>query len=376
MTNLSPTVLLAQELIRRESITPIDAGCIDMLRARLVDAGFMCEAMDFGEVRNLWAVCGRAKPLVVFAGHTDVVPTGPAAQWRIAPFAGVVEDGVLHGRGAADMKGAVAAFVTACERFVARHPRHKGAVGLLITGDEEGVARDGTRAVIDALTARDVQIDMCIVGEPSCVRILGDTIKVGRRGSFGARLKIHGTQGHIAYPHDNPIHRAVLLLHELLGVQWDEGNDNFPPTGFQISNVHAGEGAANVIPGGIEIEFNLRYNPQSDEQSIRARIEQALLQHQCEYEIEWLSGNYPYETAPGRLIEVVAQCVHAATGVAPQRATTGGTSDGRFIAPTGAEVVEFGPLNATIHQLNECVAVADLDVLSTIYENVLVELLG
>ena len=368
---LSPTVALAQELIRRESVTPDDGGCQDVISARLRAVGFHCEAMNFNEVSNLWATRGEGRPLVVFAGHTDVVPTGPPAQWRFLPFAGEIADGMLHGRGAADMKGGVAAFVTACERFVARHPQHRGALGLLITSDEEGPARWGTREVMKTLAARGQAIDMCIVGEPSCAETLGDTIKVGRRGTLGARLRVKGVQGHIAYPQDNPIHRATRILAELLSVEWDRGNERFQPTSFQVSNIRAGAGAANVIPGEAEVEFNLRYSPQLTAEQIRARIEQTLARHDADYEIEWEAGGEPFETARGEWVEMVSACIESVTGITPARSTAGGTSDGRFISPAGAQVVEFGVVNATIHQIDECVSTDDLEQLSRIYEKML-----
>ena len=374
--SLSTTVALARELIRRESVTPMDAGCQELLGGRLGEIGFVCEAMNFEDVTNLWATRGEGRPLLVFAGHTDVVPTGPLEQWKIPPFQGQVRDGMLHGRGAADMKGGVAAFVTACERFVANHPDHAGAIGLLITSDEEGVARWGTGEVMRVLTERNRQIDMCIVGEPSSVAMLGDTIKVGRRGSCSAKLRIQGTQGHIAYPVDNPIHRAAEVLGELLAIEWDRGNENFPPTSFQVSNIHAGTGAGNVIPGEVEIDFNLRYSPEITDRDIRSRVEEVLAHHQCRYEIHWGRMCPPFETAQGKFTEAVSDCIAAATGRKPVRSTGGGTSDGRFIAPTGAEVIELGPLNDTIHQIDERVSTADLDQLSAIYEEVLVKILG
>lgn len=376
----SPTVALARELIRRESITPADAGCQALLAARLDAVGFACEEMNFEDVRNLWAVHGDGgggeKPLVVFAGHTDVVPTGPRDAWRFPPFAGAIDGGYLHGRGAADMKGGVAAFVTACERFVASHPRHRGRVGLLITSDEEGVALHGTRAVMQALEERGERIDMCVVGEPSSGDALGDTIKVGRRGTLGAALRVNGLQGHIAYPGDNPIHRLSGILAELTGIEWDRGNANFPPTSFQVSNIRAGTGATNVIPGHAEVEFNLRYSPEITEAEIRARVEQVLAHHEADYAIEWDAGGQPFETASGELVEVAADCIEAVTGRRPQKSTAGGTSDGRFIAAVGAQVVEVGPVNATIHQIDECVSVADLDALTVIYEKILHRLLA
>ena len=373
----SPTIALAQELIRRESVTPADGGCQELLSARLGEIGFDSEPMKFEDVTNLWATRGEGRPLLVFAGHTDVVPTGPRERWKIPPFQGEVRDGMLHGRGAADMKGGIACFVTACERFVARRPDHGGAIGLLITSDEEGVARWGTGEVMRTLAARNRQIDMCIVGEPSSATTLGDTIKVGRRGSLGATLRVRGTQGHIAYPADNPIHRAAGILGELLSIEWDRGNENFQPTSFQLSNIHGGTGAGNVIPGEVEIQFNLRYSPEITGAEIRERIERVLEPHHGRFEIDWDARECPpFETAQGKFVATVSDCIQAATGHKPLRSTGGGTSDGRFIAPTGAEVVELGPLNATIHQIDECVSTADLDRLSGIYEDILEKILG
>ena len=374
--SLSATVALAQALIRRESVTPTDGGCQELLSARLAEVGFACESMNFQEVTNLWASRGEGRPLLVFAGHTDVVPTGPRERWKIPPFQGAVRDGMLHGRGAADMKGSIASFVTACERFIARRPDHAGAIGLLITSDEEGVARWGTGEVMRVLGERGRQIDMCIVGEPSSEKALGDTIKVGRRGSVGATVRITGTQGHIAYPADNPIHRAAGIIGELLAIEWDRGNANFQPTSFQLSNIRGGTGAGNVIPGEVEILFNLRYSPEITDREIRARVEGVLAPHHGHYEIHWGATNAPFETVQGKFTEVVADCIAAASGRKPVRSTAGGTSDGRFIAPTGAEVIELGPLNATIHQLDEQVSTADLEQLSVIYENILEKILG
>ena len=374
--SLSSTVSLARELIRRESVTPADAGCQELLGARLEKIGFTCEAMIFEDVTNLWATRGGGRPLLAFAGHTDVVPTGPLDQWKIPPFQGEVRDGMLHGRGAADMKGSIACFVTACERFVADHPDHAGAIGLLITSDEEGVARWGTGEVMNVLAERKQSIDMCIVGEPSSKQTLGDTIKVGRRGSCGAKLRIKGTQGHIAYPADNPIHRAAAVIGELLSVEWDRGNEHFQPTSFQLSNIHAGTGAGNVVPGAVEIDFNLRYSPEITAADIHARIEEVLARHQCQFEIHWERLCLPFQTTQGKFVDAVSHCIEANTGCAPLRSTGGGTSDGRFIAPTGAEVIELGPLNDTIHQIDERVSTADLDQLSVIYEDILVKMLG
>ena len=373
---LSPTVALARQLIQCQSVTPDDAGCQEILRARLQPAGFVCEAMKFEDVDNLWARRGDAKPLLTFAGHTDVVPTGPLDAWTYPPFAGEVCNGMLHGRGAADMKGGVAAFVTACERFVAQHPQHAGAIALLITSDEEGVAKFGTRAVMETLTARGEKIDLCIVGEPSSEAQLGDTIKVGRRGSCGAKIIVRGVQGHIAYLADNPIHRAIKALAELLAVKWDDGDANFPPTSFHVSNINAGTGASNVIPGEVVIDFNLRYSPQVTHEKIRARVEQALTNHDCEYEINWDAKCPPFASKQGAFTDAVCDAIKSATGITAKRSTAGGTSDGRFIAPTGAEVLELGPLNETIHQINECVSTEDLDQLSAIYEAVLIKMLA
>ena len=384
----SDTITLAQALIRRESITPHDANCQAFISEYLTEEGFNCEQLNCADVTNLWAVHGNvdSPPLVVFAGHTDVVPPGPLTNWQIPPFAGVVKDGMLHGRGAADMKGSVASFVMAARQFVKKYPNHNGALGLLITSDEEGDAKFGTKYVMQELDKRGVQINQCIIGEPSCVEKLGDVIKVGRRGSFGAKLIINGEQGHIAYPKNNPIHRSISVMHDLLTINWDglhnkPRSENFPPTSFQLSNIHAGVGATNVIPGQVEIEFNLRYAPPLTEDDIRASIDQVLTTHNhsnnnFKYEINWRSSGLPFETKNGKLIKVVTECITEVVGIQPQKSTAGGTSDGRFIAPGGTEVVEFGPLNATIHQLNEQVSVADLEQLTVIYEKIIERLLG
>ncbi len=375
----SPTVALAQQLIQRPSVTPSDAGCQALILARLEAIGFVGEWMNCAEVTNLWAtrgaLQGKTGPLLAFAGHTDVVPPGPLGAWKFPPFGGEIRDGMLHGRGAADMKGSLASFVTACERFTQNHPAHRGALGLLITSDEEGVAQHGTREVMRVLASRKQHIDMCIVGEPSSDQQIGDTIKVGRRGSLSATLRIKGKQGHIAYPLDNPLHRAVQISAELLAMQWDAGTDNFQPTCLQFSNFHGGTGAGNVIPGEVAIQFNLRYSPQLTAQQIRERIEQALARHHPACEIEWRLSGAPFESAPGKLLAAVSECVQAITGRKPTRSTAGGTSDGRFIAPRGAEVVELGPVNATIHQIDELVATADLERLSLVYERILEKIL-
>ncbi len=373
----SDTICLAQQLIRKPSITPDDEGCQKLLTSRLEPAGFQCEQIDQQDVKNLWARRGTQSPLLVFAGHTDVVPTGPLDQWKHQPFDGVVEDGVIHGRGAADMKGSIASFVCACESFLATHPTHRGSIGLLITSDEEGPALYGTRVVLDALKARDEIIDMCIVGEPTSTAKTGDVVKVGRRGSLGARLVIQGIQGHIAYPHQakNPIHLAIPALDQLVAIKWDQGNQNFQPTSLQISNINSGTGATNVIPGSIEIRFNIRYSPETTEQVLRNTIESLLVRHQLDFDIEWNHSGHPFETKQGNLIDAVSESVYEITGYYPEQSTSGGTSDGRFIAPTGAQVVELGPVNATIHQLNERVETDDLDRLTACYQRILEKLL-
>ena len=373
----SDSVELARDLIKIESVTPNDNGCQAMLAIRLAATGFNCEQMNFHDVTNLWATRGSARPLVVFAGHTDVVPTGPLDQWEHAPFDGVIEDGMLHGRGAADMKGSIACFVTACERFIENHPQHAGSIGLLITSDEEGIARWGTREVIAELGKRGTDIDMCIVGEPTSVEECGDMIKVGRRGSLNGLLTIKGVQGHIAYPHiaDNPLHSGLAPLKALVESEWDQGNENFPPTSFQISNINGGTGATNVIPGHVEVRFNFRYSPETTDVELIKAVEKTLDNHNCKYEIDWEQPSYPYQTRAGDFVEVVKSAIREITGLDTDPTATGGTSDGRYISPAGAEVVELGPVNATIHQINEQVSVRDLDILSDIYESILNKLL-
>lgn len=373
----STTVELARSLVRRQSETPDDAGCQALLSQRLVEIGFTCERINFHDVSNLWATRGEATPLVVFAGHTDVVPSGPLAQWSIPPFDGVIQDGMLHGRGAADMKGSIACFVTACERFLALHDRYKGTIGLLITSDEEGIAKWGTQAVINTLDARGVKIDMCIVGEPTSSTTCADTIKVGRRGSLNGRLIVNGKQGHIAYPHlaVNPLHTVLPALVDLTSKQWDQGNEFFQPTAFQLSNINGGTGVANVIPGQIQIDFNFRYSPETTDSQLQEQVEIILRKHNLDFEIQWAMPGYPYQTRQGALVDAVVASIAEVTGRSPTLSTTGGTSDGRFIAPSGAEVVELGPINATIHQIDEQVSTADLNLLSKCYENILTRLL-
>jgi succinyl-diaminopimelate desuccinylase len=353
---------LAAELIRRHSITPEDAGCQHVLAQRLEAAGFTIESMRFGDVDNLWARHGTGAPLIVFAGHTDVVPTGPEERWSHKPFAGDIEDGMLYGRGAADMKGSVAAMAIAAERFARAHPDHAGSIALLITSDEEGPAVDGTRRVVETLAAREEMIDYCLVGEPSSVERFGDTVKIGRRGSLTGYLTVHGIQGHVAYPQRgrNPVHELTPAQAELVRTVWDEGNRHFPPTSFQISNVHAGTGADNVVPGHADMVFNFRYSTESTAEGLSHRVTQILDRHGLEYEIQWRTGGNPFLTQPGVLTEAVSSAVEAVVGYPPELATTGGTSDARYIAPMGTPIVELGPLNATIHQIDERIAVADL----------------
>lgn len=373
----SPTLDLAIDLVRRDSVTPDDRDCQLVLARRLAPLGFSLEPMPFAEVDNLWARLGETAPVFCFAGHTDVVPTGPLTDWSSPPFGADIIDGHLYGRGSADMKGSIAAFITACERFVAGHPDHKGSIAVLITSDEEGPAVNGTLKVIEALEDRAEKIDYCLVGEPSCNRVLGDTVKNGRRGSLNARLVVKGVQGHVAYPHlaSNPIHLAAAALAELAAEEWDRGNAHFPPTSFQISNIASGTGAENVIPGRLDAMFNFRFSTESSEDSLRQRTMAILDRHGLDYDIHWNLSGAPFLTPAGRLVDALVGAIRETTGIDTELSTAGGTSDGRFIAPTGAEVVELGPLNATIHKVNERVAVADLDTLSAIYERVLERLL-
>jgi succinyl-diaminopimelate desuccinylase len=370
---MDPTLELACALIRRPSVTPDDQGCQSLLAARLENAGFRSEPLRFADVDNLWARRGTAAPLFVFAGHTDVVPPGTLEAWHSDPFRPLSRDGYLYGRGATDMKGSIAAMLTACERFVAANPEHRGSIAFLLTSDEEGPAVNGTVKVIEHLDREGTRIDWCVVGEPSSQQQVGDMIKIGRRGSLNGILKIHGTQGHVAYPElaSNPVHNAAPALAELAASEWDAGNEHFPPTTFQISNVRAGTGAENVIPGHLEVCFNLRFSTQSTPDSLRARIEQLLARHDLNYEITWKVSGYPFLTQPGELVQAVCTAIREVTGLDTRLSTGGGTSDGRFIAPTGAQVVELGPSNATIHQANERVKIDDLEKLSLIYEKIL-----
>lgn len=375
---MSETLELAKALISCASITPADGGCQRILADRLAALGFRVEPMGKGQVHNLWARRGSGGPLLVFAGHTDVVPPGPSEQWDSPPFEPTIRDGRLYGRGAADMKGSLAAMVVAMEQFIQRHPRHRGSLGMLLTSDEEGPATEGTRHVIDNLVARGEQITWCLVGEPSSHRRLGDTIKNGRRGSLTCELTIHGKQGHVAYPElaDNPIHAFAPALAALCTTRWGETTDCFPATTMQVANIHAGTGAGNVIPGSLFIQFNFRYGNETTAEALKRRVEDLLLKHALRYEAHWHSSGEPFVTAEGDLVQAVVGAIEAITGEAPELSTAGGTSDARFIAPTGAEVVELGPVNASIHQVNESVAVEELEALRQIYQNVLERLLG
>ncbi len=374
---MSKTLDLTCELIRRDSVTPRDAGCQPLLAERLQALGFVIENMRFGEVDNLWARRGSSGPLLCFAGHTDVVPSGPTEQWDSPPFEPRQRNGLLYGRGTADMKASLAAFITAIEAFVADHPQHSGSIALLLTSDEEGVATDGSVKVVDTLEARGELIDYCIVGEPTSDQQLGDTIKNGRRGSLSGRLVIHGIQGHIAYPHlaKNPVHLMAPALAELASTEWDQGNAFFPPTSWQVSNIHAGTGAVNIIPGLCEIRFNFRFSPESTVESLKDRVHAILDRHGLGYELHWSLSGLPFITAPGALTDALSSAIHQVTGQSAVLSTTGGTSDGRFIKRIARELVEFGPVNATIHKLNECVEVAHLEPLAEIYQRTLQQLL-
>ncbi|AJY52266.1 MULTISPECIES: succinyl-diaminopimelate desuccinylase [Halomonadaceae] len=375
---LSPTLQLAFELLSRASVTPDDEGCQELMIERLTALGFNVERLPFGDVKNFWAVRGHHGPVVAFAGHTDVVPSGPYINWQYPPFEPCIDaEGMLCGRGAADMKGSLASMLTAVERFVANYPEHDGRIAFLITSDEEGPAVDGTRAVVEHLRERNERLDYCIVGEPSSTTRLGDVIKNGRRGSLGATLHIKGVQGHVAYPHlaRNPIHQAMPALDALVNEHWDAGNDFFPATSFQISNLRAGTGATNVIPGDVEVVFNFRFSTEVTSDELKARTETILTQHGLEYQIDWTLNGEPFLTAEGELVDAAIKGVKAVTGERPALSTSGGTSDGRFIATLGAQVVELGPLNDTIHKVNERVRASDLDDLSRIYEATLQALL-
>ena len=375
---MSATLDLTQNLLARSSITPIDEGCQALMAQRLEKLGFRIEHLRYGNVDNLWAVRGTASPVLCFAGHTDVVPTGPREEWQTDPFKPTIIDGILYGRGAADMKSGLAAMLTATEEFVAERPGHKGSIAFLITSDEEGPSVDGTKKVVETLLERKARIDWCIVGEPSSEVTTGDMIKIGRRGSLSGRLTVHGVQGHIAYPHlaENPVHTFAPALAELTARVWDQGNEHFQPTTFQISNFNAGTGAPNVIPGELKARFNLRYSPVQTVDQLKATVEEILTRHKVRYTLEWHLSGEPFYTPPGVLLKGVSAAVVSVIGKTPAYSTGGGTSDGRFIAQMGAEVVELGVPNPTIHKVNECVRVADIDLLHTIYVQALRNLLG
>jgi succinyl-diaminopimelate desuccinylase len=368
-----PSVLLTQDLIRRPSVSPEDQGCLQLIGQRLEAVGFRVERMPFGPVENIWALHGTERPLLCFAGHTDVVPTGPREEWHTDPFEPVIRDGILYGRGAADMKSGLAAMVVATERFIAKHPNHKGTLAYLLTSDEEGPSVDGTRRVMEVLEGRNEKIDYCVVGEPSSTDKLGDMIKIGRRGSLSGKLTVHGVQGHVAYPHlaDNPVHAVAPALAELAARVWDKGNEFFQPTTFQISNISAGTGAPNVIPGEFRGRFNIRFSTEQTVEKLQSTITEILNRHKVNYTLEWFVSGLPFFTAPGALSKAAVQAIQETVNRTPELSTTGGTSDGRFIAPTGAQVVELGVPNATIHKVNENVRVDDIVTLTAMYERVM-----
>jgi len=374
---MSQTLELTQNLMARRSVTPADEGCQDVMIGRLEALGFRIERLRYGNVENFWARRGTDGPVFCFAGHTDVVPTGPLEEWRSDPFLPSIRDGVLFGRGAADMKSGLAAMITATEEFVATHPQHKGTIAYLITSDEEGPSVDGTKRVVETLSSRNERIDWCIVGEPSSEQLMGDTIKVGRRGSFSGRLTVHGVQGHVAYPHlaENPVHTLAPALAELTSREWDKGTEYFQPTTFQVSNLNAGTGAPNVIPGELKARFNLRYSPVQTQEGLKEVVEGILRKHGVRFSIEWYVSGEPFYTPPGRLSDAVGAAVQDVVGSRPKLSTGGGTSDGRFIAPLGAQVVELGVVNTTIHKVNECVRIEEIDALHRMYVNVLRNLL-
>ena len=369
---------LLEQLIRCPSVTPDDAGCQQLIAEHLTLLGFRCEAMPFGDVENLWARRGDREPLFCFAGHTDVVPPGPADAWETDPFSPVRRDGLVYGRGAADMKASLAAFVVAVSRFLRSHPDHRGSIALLITSDEEGPAQDGTKRVIETLDERNEKIDWCLVGEPSSNEALGDVVRIGRRGSLSGMLTVRGTQGHVAYPQlaDNPIIRFAPALHELTARRWDDGNEHFPPTSFQIVKLISDSGAVNVIPGSLTARFNFRYSTEWDEVRLQTEVERILTRHELDYELTWRLSGRPFLTSPGPLVDATLTAISSVVGVEAELSTGGGTSDGRFISPSGAAVIELGPINASIHKPNEHVAHADVTRLTDIYEEILLRLLG
>ena len=374
---LNSTLLLAEQLIARRSLTPDDGGCMAIIAARLQRIGFVCEYLNRAGVTNLWARRGNCGPLFCFAGHTDVVPSGPTTQWRSDPFRPTRRDGQLYGRGAADMKSSLAAFVTATEDFVAQHPEHSGSIAFLLTSDEEGDATDGTVAVTEALAARGQSIDYCVIGEPTAVSRFGDTIKNGRRGSLSGKLTVKGVQGHIAYPHlaQNPIHLAAPAIAELAACVWDQGNEFFPPTTWQISNIHGGTGASNVIPGQLTIDFNFRFATSSTPQDLQDKVAAILQRHGLTYDLVWTLGAKPFLTGRGALVDAACAAILEKTGLAAELSTSGGTSDGRFIADICAQLIEIGPVNASIHKVDECIEIAVLPQLSAVYRSILEKLL-
>ena len=378
MTTESPTLDLTCELIRRRSVTPFDDGCQQLMIERLEALGFCVVRLPFGDVENFWAVHGKNGPTLCFAGHTDVVPTGPENDWQRPPFEPKIESGILYGRGAADMKGSLAAMITSVERFLADHQDHRGQIAFLITSDEEGIAVDGTVKVVEWLREQNAIPEWCIVGEPSSSKQVGDIVKNGRRGSLGAELTVKGIQGHVAYPHlaDNPIHRIAPALAELAAESWDNGNDFFPATSFQVSNIQGGTGATNVIPGKVHVVFNFRFSTEVTAEQLRERTGAILDKHNLDYDIQWHLSGQPFLTAEGELVEATVASIREVTGLSTELSTAGGTSDGRFIAPFGTQVVELGPVNATIHKVDECASVADIDQLSIIYQRILEKLLG
>jgi succinyl-diaminopimelate desuccinylase len=375
---MSNTLELTKALIARQSVSPVDGGCQNLMIERLAAIGFTVESLRFGAVDNFWAKRGSGGPVFCFAGHTDVVPSGPLDEWRTDPFEPVVKDGLLYGRGAADMKSGLAAMLTASEEFIGKYPQHRGTIAFLITSDEEGPSVDGTRRVVEVLRERKETIDWCLVGEPSSENTLGDTIKIGRRGSLSGRLTVHGVQGHIAYPHlaDNPVHALAPALAELTARTWDQGNEHFQPTTFQVSNISAGTGAPNVIPGELRARFNLRFSTEQTIDSLKQIVEEILQRHRVKYSLEWFISGYPFLTVPGTLSQAATRAVQEQLQIQPKLTTGGGTSDGRFIAPLGAQVIELGVINESIHKVNECVRVEDINRLHAVYRRTLELLLA
>ena len=374
---MSDTLKFTEQLINRQSVTPEDAGCQKLIAERLEKLGFKATHLRFDDVDNLWITHGDTGPLFAFVGHTDVVPTGPIEEWKTDPFKAEIIDGMLYGRGAADMKGGIAAMVTATEQFVQSHPDHKGTIAFLITSDEEGPSINGTRKVIEYLNDNNIKIDWCIVGEPSSDKQLGDVIRIGRRGSLNAILTIKGIQGHVAFPElaENPIHKASHFLADISSIEWDQGNDSFPATSFQISNINAGTGVENVIPGAVKLLFNFRFSTELTEDDLKSKVTALLEKHDLNYDIQWKLSGHPFLTSSGKLVDATCDAIKTVCGIDTDCSTGGGTSDGRFIAPTGAEVIELGVSNDTIHKVNECVKVDDLETLTNIYTNILEQLL-